>query len=64
MEGESDKYFRDRVIELTDLWEMGLWGLRVTAILSLKQLFVWCCCRLVGKRGGGDQEPGNLKHVN
>lgn len=48
MEGESDKYFRDRVIELTDLWEMGLWGLRVTAILSLKQLFVWCCCRLSG----------------
>lgn len=48
-EGQGNKHFR--AIELADLWEMGLQGLRVTVILFLKQLFGWCCCRLVAKGG-------------
>lgn len=62
-EGEDNKHFRDRATELAGLWEMGLRGIRVSAILFLKQKFGWCCCRLVAKGEGGDREPGNLRHV-
>lgn len=39
---------------LQNLLICGTWGSgghRVSAILTLKQLFGWCCCRLVVKRG-------------
>lgn len=49
--------FRDRAAELADSWELVPWGLGVIAILFLKQLFRWGCCRLVADRGRG-RRPG------
>lgn len=57
-EGEGNKHFRDRAMELADLWEMELRGLRVTAILFLKQKFGWYCCRLVAKGGVETRNQG------
>lgn len=56
-EGEGDKLFRDRAAELAASWELVPWGLGATAILFLKQLFRWGCCRLVVGRGRG-RRPG------
>lgn len=55
-EGEGNKHFR--ATERADLWAMGLWGLRVTAILFLKQKFGGCCCRLVVKGGVETRSQG------